>query len=1023
MLKQVWKRVFCVLLTAVLVVGTLPTTVFAIPTESWPCGDGWFAKCTSDGELYLSKAPSSTATDIVLGDFYYQHIPNYSEKIHPTVVTIPEGITSLNVSGARKNGGQFPSRAEVVSLPDSLQHLGNHSMSNQNLYTLELPSGLNHIGEHALSGSRNLTTLSIPSGVRHIGFWAFATSPNLKTVELPETVDHMGDGIFNGCTSLTTVTFPTNLTSIPAGTFEKCSSLTTFEIHQNITVIEDNAFADSGIASINFPEGLLCIDHYAFQNTALSTIELPDGLEAIGTQAFDGTNLTEVTIPKSVTYIGDNAFPAGEQFTVYGYRNTPAQWLAQNNGNTFVPLDGCGIDVEIKEEDVVHGTVKAGTVTEIVDRAINGYINVTATLTSENDTFHDISLTVHLPEGFSFEPEELVTEKEIELNGTLSKDNERRVDLPSIYPIYLGDLDKDDRYDLRIEINARDSVDAEASGSRKCGFFDPDEVTRCATEDSKTFLGTETYEFSLESAKASGAYREDTAKLAALLAGLASEGNNFAEFLGELGFSGIGNGFAFKRIIEGGEIKYLIFAVAPDSGTSDIWGSFDVGNGFDHQVYNKLSNSFIPSIESYLAGRQLALYKDDDFYLLITGWGDGAGAANLTGHYLNIAMSSNNLSVYTFGCPNVSRNAVGNESDSNIFNFVMYGDLYLNSPSMEILGRYGVTKVIDTASWLESHQVTWSAVAMKRQYTTQWQHNILLIPELRSNMVISPSDIARIATICHNIDTYYDHIGSPSITEEEAHNKLELDYQFYVDNYTGIFNPKKPGPFDSTPQVIVLLCPVNVYVDNAAGEQVAYIEYGETGSSDENVFVNVCGVEKYVSVAPEYTDQYTIRVFAYDNGTMNHGIATRNDDESVTLELRRDIPVVKGETYLVSPGGYIAEDDGDPESAKANYTTYESFEDITAVFESLAASETEPEPTPEPEPTLEPSQQPEPTPEPEPEPSQKPAPEPSPEPEPEPPAEQPDRKGGGVVTAIIVIAVVIAAGACAFVFLKKKKNF
>jgi len=838
MLKQIRKRVFCALLTAVMLVGLLPITAFALPYESWPCGDGWFAKCTSDGTMYLTKSPKSTATDVVLGDFYYQEIPMYSEYIHPTVIEIPEGIVSLNLHNITKNGGVFPGHAEVVSLPDSLQHLGNNSLSNQNLYELELPSGLNYIGAHALSGSRNLTTLSIPSGVRHIGFWAFADSPNLKTVQLPETVDSLGGGAFHGCTSLTSVNLPGNLTFIPDGLFQECSSLTGIQIPDGVTVIEDFAFTDSGITSVSFPEGVVCIDHHAFQNTALSDIELPDRLEAIGEETFLGTNLTEVTIPETITYVGDRAFPAGKQFTVYGYRGTAAQWFAEGNDNTFIPLDDCGIDIEIKEEDVVHGTVKAGTVTEIAGSSFSQRINVTATLRSDNDTFHDIVLTVRLPEGFSFESDELVTEKEIKLSGTLVKDNERRVDLPTIYPIYLGNLDKDDMYDLRIEVNAWDSVGAEAFGSRKCGFFDPDEVTHTTTTRGPNLIG-ESYEFSLDSATGSGTtYNQDTALLATLLSDCAYDQESITQFLADLGFSHLygnwlwdynlnncGYYIAEKTIIENGEIRHLIYVVCRGTiqALGEWLGNANVGVGDDHAGFATAAGTIQHNLAYYCDKEK---YTPDNTIFLVTGHSKGAAVANLVGNWLNNESGltqKENVSIYTLATPNVNQNltteAAGLAGNENSFNFVNYQDLIRNSPSMAYYGRYGHVYIFgfgDTPLGVAMYDDGFSsypALGLTREnytvnellnglmYSVNVQFDLSHKTTLAAKVItalwgslgyteLTGEQLASAVQNSHSLVTYYKAVRSgicsgPSYSEVNA--KTEAAVRFYQGRFWAIF--------------------------------------------------------------------------------------------------------------------------------------------------------------------------------------------------------------------------------------------
>ena len=1055
---QIRKRVLSMLLAAVLTLSLVPTAAFAMPVESWPCGDGWFAKCTSDGVLNLTRSANSTGTNVVLGNFYYQEIPMYSSYIHPTVINIPDGVVSLNLHNVYSNGGVFPGHAEEVSLPASLVHLGNDSMSNQNLRELTLPPNLNHIGNRALLGSRNLTSLSIPSGVRHIGVWAFAVSPNLKTVQLPETVDFLGGGAFHSCTALTSVNLPGNLTYIPDSLFQECRSLTNIQIPDGVTVIEDFAFTDSGITSISFPDGVVCIDHHAFQNTALSAIQLPEGLEAIGEETFLGTNLTEVTIPENVTYVGDRAFPAGKQFTVYGYRGTAAQWFAEGNDNTFIPLDDCGIDIDIKEEDVVHGTVKAGTVTEIVGSSFSKRINVAATLKSDNDTFHDILLTVLLPDGFSFEPDKLVTETEIKLSGTLSKDKERRVDLPAIYPIYLGDLTKEDGYRLRIRVQAMDSLDVPVSGSRTRAFFDPDEVTHTTTTRGPNLTG-ESYEFSLDSATGSGStYNQDTALLATLLSDCAYDQESITQFLSDLGFSSLygnwlwdynlnncGYYIAEKTIIEGGEIKHLIYVVCRGTiqALGEWLGNANVGIGDDHTGFATAAGTI---------QRNLAYYCDKDKYtpdntiFLVTGHSKGAAVANLVGNWLNNQpglAQKENTSIYTFATVNVNKSLTTEEAglanNENSFNFVNYQDLIRNAPSMAHYGRYGHVYIFgfgDTPSGLTMYDdgfSTYPALGLTGEnytvnellnglmYSVNVQLDLSHKATLAAKVItalwgslgyteLTGEQLASAVLNSHSLVTYYKAVRSginsgPSYDEVNA--KTEETVQFYQRRFWAIFaqgiDLAVQALLDLGEQVLrdlaaqalhdlatqpfhLFKCPVDIYVEDLDGNIAASTATGQLISDNGHVMIYTLGDMKLVAVDTRYQDRYTIRAEGYDSGTMTHCLFYTDEEGITRLQVRYDIPVQTGVSETLTAEGYLGD--------AGLYQTASDPEEISAIFNQLGDALLSDEPADD---TLvclydlakEP--EPEPTPEPEPKPSEEPSDAPSPEPS-EEPSQEPSAK-------------------------------
>ena len=60
--------------------------------------------------------------------------------------------------------------------------------------------------------------------------------------------------------------------------------------------------------NVIIPNGVLTIDQMAFKNAAISSIDLPSSLKIIENKAFRNSNLIQITIPNNVESIGDEAF-------------------------------------------------------------------------------------------------------------------------------------------------------------------------------------------------------------------------------------------------------------------------------------------------------------------------------------------------------------------------------------------------------------------------------------------------------------------------------------------------------------------------------------------------------------------------------------------------------------------------------------------------------------------------------------------------------------------------------------------
>lgn len=136
-----------------------------------------------------------------------------------------------------------------------------------------------------------VTNLVLPAGLTHIGDYAFYAFSNLTTTNISEldSLETVGDYAFSN-TGLTAVDLSgSKLTIVGEGSFWLCRSLTDVELPSTVSAIDDWAFSESGLVSINF-------------------VDLTS-LEAIGTSAFGSTHLTEVDLSNTqVTSVVNGVF-------------------------------------------------------------------------------------------------------------------------------------------------------------------------------------------------------------------------------------------------------------------------------------------------------------------------------------------------------------------------------------------------------------------------------------------------------------------------------------------------------------------------------------------------------------------------------------------------------------------------------------------------------------------------------------------------------------------------------------------
>ena len=226
-MKLISKRLFTVLLSAILLLAALPLSAGAADiVASGDAGEigynvSWTV--TSDGVLTISgtgatkdysdsnfspfnvvdKVGGVWITEIViepgvtrLGDYLFYYVP------HVEKVTIPDTVVSIGMQ-------TFSTCAHLdnVVIPDSVTSIGNTAFSNCNrLTSITLSKNITSIPAGLLSHT-NVRSVAIPEGVTAINVAAFSYCNQLTSVSVPASVGSIGNQAFNKCSKLKYVFF------------------------------------------------------------------------------------------------------------------------------------------------------------------------------------------------------------------------------------------------------------------------------------------------------------------------------------------------------------------------------------------------------------------------------------------------------------------------------------------------------------------------------------------------------------------------------------------------------------------------------------------------------------------------------------------------------------------------------------------------------------------------------------------------------------------------------------------------
>lgn len=218
-----------------------------------------------------------------------------------------------------------------------------------NLKTIDLPESLTKIGSQAFENCSELDGVILPANLDKLGDESFANCKKLKKITIPDKLDAaiesgsgesllgIGAGVFSGCTKLTEINLGAGMTMIPASFLQNAESLRKIDIPSKIKDIRVNAFAGSGITSIDLSENteMTAIHSMTFSGCVyLSSVKLPSGitlidsnafnschslkntdflkgldkLDRIGDYAFANSGFVSAYIPGNVTKIGRSAF-------------------------------------------------------------------------------------------------------------------------------------------------------------------------------------------------------------------------------------------------------------------------------------------------------------------------------------------------------------------------------------------------------------------------------------------------------------------------------------------------------------------------------------------------------------------------------------------------------------------------------------------------------------------------------------------------------------------------------------------
>jgi len=200
----------------------------------------------------------------------------------------------------------------------------------------------NYFSSDIFRECNSLKKVVLPTSLRYLDSYAFSGCQNLEEIVLPDGLIRIDHQAFYNCRKLSKVNIPSSVTELSSWVFAGCVSLKSIDLSTmtGVNSIRDNMFRESGLTSIRIPANITNIENEAFYNTPLKTVEFEAGsrLVTIGDGSFQSTQLQSITIPASVTSINNYAFNDCRSLSVVNYEDNNK--LTSLGDNVF---NGCPI--------------------------------------------------------------------------------------------------------------------------------------------------------------------------------------------------------------------------------------------------------------------------------------------------------------------------------------------------------------------------------------------------------------------------------------------------------------------------------------------------------------------------------------------------------------------------------------------------------------------------------------------------------------------------------------------------------
>ena len=236
------------------------------------------------------------------------------------------------------------------------------SINSQGIYScsylqkITLNEGMTTLYSNAITQCMRLQEIVMPSTLTSLQNYALAYNSSLKSIDLSNVTTLSGYTLYQ-CFGLESIKLPKNISTLPTQMCYQCYNLSQVEFGGNaLTTISTYCFYQCySLQSIKIPNSVITIDNYAFCDSGLISVELGTGVKNIYNYAFSNCyklyevyNNSTLNLQKQnssygyVSYYAKKILTAEEE-SIYTIDNGLILYFNENNSYTIM---GCQRSVQ-----------------------------------------------------------------------------------------------------------------------------------------------------------------------------------------------------------------------------------------------------------------------------------------------------------------------------------------------------------------------------------------------------------------------------------------------------------------------------------------------------------------------------------------------------------------------------------------------------------------------------------------------------------------------------------------------------